>query len=205
MIETTSGIGDLLQRLRKDGVEAGQAEKQRILRDAEEQAAAVLAEAKNRAQEIVAAAEADAVAKHKQLDAELTLAARDFALRFAERVKKQTIEPLVKARVEQVLADGDALKQILVALLRDGTGGATITVSPETKSALEAYFAQELARKVEGGQVEIVSENGVTGFRLQRKGDSFTWDVTGEAVAAEVAALVEPSLRKYLQFGSTRG
>jgi V/A-type H+-transporting ATPase subunit E len=205
MIETTSGIGDLLQRLRKDGVEAGQAEKQRILRDAEEQAAVVLAEAKKRAQEIVAAAEADAVAKHKQLDAELTLAARDFALRFAERVKKQTVEPLVKARVEQVLADGDALKQIIVALLRDGTGGASITVSPETKSALEAYFAQELARKIEGGQVEIVSESGVTGFRLQRKGDSFTWDVTGEAVAAEVAALVEPSLRKYLQFGSARG
>lgn len=199
MTEMTTGIGDLLQRLRKDGVEAGETEKQRIVREAEEQAAAVLANANRRAKEIIAAAESQVQAKRKQFDAELSMAARDFALRFAERVKKQAIEPLVKGRVDEALNSSDVLKEAFAALLHERAGGARITVSPETRSKLETYFAHELASKLQGGPLDIVSENGLSGFRLQRQGESFSWDVTGEAVANELAALVEPALRKYLQ------
>lgn len=198
MTEMTSGIGDLLQRLRKDGIEAGEGEKQRILRDAEEQAKTLISDAQARAKEIIAAADAQAEATRKQLDAELSMAARDFALRFAERVKKQVIEPLVKARVAETLDRDDVLKEALGALIGDRSGGAKVKVSPEIQSRLADYFEHELARSLEGG-LEVVSENGMSGFQLQRNGESFTWDVTGEAVAAELSALVEPALRKYLQ------
>lgn len=204
MTEMTSGIGDLLERLRKDGVEAGETEKQRILREAEAQAATLVATAKQRAQEIVAAAEAEARAKRKQLDSELSLAARDFALRFAERVTKQVIQPLVRNRVDEALGSPDTLKEALVTLLREKAAGAKVTVSPETQSRLEAFFERELRQKLEGGQLEIVSENGLSGFRLQRRGESFIWDVTGEAVASELAALVEPTLRKHLELSSSQ-
>ncbi len=203
MTEMTSGIGDLLQRLRQDGVEAGEAEKQRLLRDAEEQAAALLADAKAKAKEIVAAADAEAVAKRKQLDAELGMAARDFALRFAERVKSQAIEPLVRAQVDVGLDDPNLLKEVLSGLIREKAGDASVTVSPEIQQKLGAYFERELAGQLVGGQLEIKLETGLTGFRLQRKGESFSWDVTGEAVADELSQLVEPSLRKYFQLNST--
>ncbi len=203
MTEMTSGIGDLLQRLRQDGVEAGEAEKQRLLRDAEEQAAALLADAKAKAKEIVAAADAEAVAKRKQLDAELGMAARDFALRFAERVKSQAIEPLVRAQVDAGLDDPNLLKEVLSGLIREKTGDASVAVSPEMQQKLSAYFERELARQLVDGQLEIKLETGLTGFRLQRKGESFSWDVTGEAVADELSQLVEPSLRKYFQVNST--
>lgn len=204
MTEMTSGIGDLLQRLRKDGVEAGETEKQRILKEAEAQASALLADAKARAKDIVAAAEADIEAKRRQLDAELKMAARDFALRFAERVKKQAIEPLVKARVGDALNDENVLKEALIALLRETAGSATVAVSPETRSKLEGYFQHELTHVLESGNLQIVSEDGLSGFRLQRQGESFTWDVTGEAVAKELSALVEPALRKYLQLTAAK-
>ncbi len=203
MTEMTSGIGDLLQRLRQDGVEAGEAEKQRLLRDAEEQAAALLADAKAKAKEIVAAADAEAVAKRKQLDAELGMAARDFALRFAERVKSQAIEPLVRAQVDVGLDDPNLLKEVLSGLIREKAGDASVTVSPEIQQKLGAYFERELAGQLVDGQLEIKLETGLTGFRLQRKGESFSWDVTGEAVADELSQLVEPSLRKYFQLNST--
>ncbi len=203
MTEMTSGIGDLLQRLRQDGVEAGEAEKQRLLRDAEEQAAALLADAKAKAKEIVAAADAEAVAKRKQLDAELGMAARDFALRFAERVKSQAIEPLVRAQVDAGLDDPNLLKEVLSGLIREKAGDASVAVSPEMQQKLSAYFERELARQLVDGQLEIKLETGLTGFRLQRKGESFSWDVTGEAVADELSQLVEPSLRKYFQVNST--
>ncbi len=199
MTDMTSGIGDLLQRLRTDGVEAGEAEKQRIVREAEAKADAVLADAERRAKEIIAAAEAQAEARRKQLDTELNMAARDFTLRFAERVKRQKLEPLVTAKVADALGSADVLKEILVELIRSKVGSATVTLSPETRSKLEGYFQNELARLLEGEPLEIINENGLGGFRLQRHGESFTWDVTGEAVANELSLLVAPALRKYLQ------
>lgn len=205
MTEMTSGIGDLLQRLRKDGVEAGEGEKRRILREAEEQAKAVVVEAQARAKEIVATAEAEARAKRQQLDSELSMAARDFALRFAERIRTQAIAPLIEARAGEALSDPNTLKNALVALIGEKAAGAKITVSPETRSKLEGYFQNELARIVEQGKLEITSEDGLVGFRLQRHGETFTWDVTNEAVVEELSSLVEPSLRKYLQATPSQG
>jgi V/A-type H+-transporting ATPase subunit E len=199
MTEMTSGIGDLLERLRKDGVEAGESEKQRILRETEAEAATLLADAKKRAEEIVAAAESEARAKKKQLDSELNLAARDFALRFAERVKRQIIQPLVRGRVDEALASPDVLKAAITELVREKTGGAKISVSPETQNRLDSFFQNELRRLLDGGTIEVASESGLSGFRLQRQGESFIWDVTGEAIAGELATLVEPTLRKHLQ------
>src|SRR5690606_33409650 len=133
----------------KDGVEAGETERRRILQDAQDQASAVVAEAQARAKEIIAAADAEVKAKRTQLNAELTMAARDFALRFSERIKKQAIAPLVRSRVGDALNDADVLKEALIALLREKTGGAKVTVSPETRSKLEGYFLTELARMME--------------------------------------------------------
>ncbi len=199
MTEMTSGIGDLLQRLRKDGVEAGEKEKRRIRKSAEDEANALVAEAEARAAEIVGAARREAESKRKQLDAELGMAARDFVFRFAERVKKQIIQPLIAEKAAEALNNPDVLKEVLSALVRERAGGARVTMSPETRDLLQSYFRHELARQLQGGELELISEDGLTGFRLEREGDSFAWDVTGESVARELSALVEPSLRQYLQ------
>lgn len=204
MTEMTSGVGDLLQRLRTDGVEAGEREKQRIVGEAEEKARALVAQAEAQAGEIVSAAQSQVDARRRQLDAELGMAARDFAFRFAERVKRQVIEPLIQQRVTETLSTPPVLQDALLALVKERAGGATVTVSPETRSQLEAFFRHELGRAVEDGALEVRSEDGLTGFRLQRSGESFSWDVTGEAVARELSALVEPTLRRYLQIASTK-
>lgn len=205
MTEMTSGIGDLLQRLRKDGVEAGETEKQRIVAEAEAKAKAIVAEAEGKAQSIVAAAEAKAEETRQRMDADLAMAARDFTFRFVERVKKQVLEPLIKEKSAEALADPQVLKAALTALISERAQGAQVTVSPETHAKLESYFKGELGQMLSNGGLEIRSEDGLSGFRLQRSGESFTWDVTGEAVAKELAALVEPSLKKYLQITPAKG
>jgi V/A-type H+-transporting ATPase subunit E len=199
MSEMTSGIGDLLQRLRKDGVEAGEAEKAHILDEANAKAKKIVADAEKKAQEIVDKANTDAEAKRKQLDAELSMAARDFSFRFAERVKKQVIDPVVNENVSKAVGDLGVLKDAMSALVGEKSNGATVAISPELQGKLEGFFTGELKKKLGGGDLEIKSEDGLEGFRLQKSGESFTWDVTGEAVAREFSALVEPVLKKYFQ------
>ena len=52
-IKTSSGVQALISRLRDEGVQAGQAEAERILAQAREQAARLVAEAEAQAQELL--------------------------------------------------------------------------------------------------------------------------------------------------------
>lgn len=198
MTEITSGIGDLLQRLRKDGVQAGETEKLRIVSEAEEQARKLVASAEAQARAILSEAKAEVQAQRAQLEAELAMAARDFVLGFAQRAGQQVIQPLVQQRVGEVLRDPQALTQLLSALVSQQAGGSRVSVSPELRDQLADYFEHELAGLMQGGALEVRSEQGLKGFRLQREGDGFVWEVTEESVARELSALVEPALRKYL-------
>lgn len=200
MSQTTSGIAELIGRLKKDGVDAGESEKRRLLSDAEQKAAAIVADAKGKADQLLANAKVERDRLKAQLDAELTMAARDFVLRFSDRIKGQVVQPVVDDAVQGALSDSGFLKSTLKELvLRYAATGADVelTVSPETRKQLEGFFTSELKGALGGREVSLVDENGLVGFRLVKKGDSFAWDFSKEAVARELVQLVDPALRGY--------
>lgn len=199
MAQTTSGIAELIGRLRKDGVDAGEAEKGRILEEANQEAAAIVASAKKTGEELLAAAKQERERLKQQLDAELAMAARDFVLRFAERVRAQVVRPVVSDAVREALSEPAFLQGTIKDLLvryADG-GGVEVTVSPAMRQQLEGFFTQELGRALGGGEVTLRDEQGLVGFRIVRKGESFAWDFSDDAVAKELVRLVDPALKGY--------
>lgn len=200
MSQTTSGIAELIGRLKKDGVDAGEAEKRLVLEDAEKKAAAIVAEAKAKAEQLLTGAKQERDRLKQQLDAELTMAARDFVLRFEGRIKAQVVQPVVDDAVKASLDDASFLKDTLKDLVvKFATTGADVevTVSPEMKKQLEGFFTGELKSALSGREISLVDENGLVGFRLVKKGDSFAWDFSKEAIARELVQLVDPALRGY--------
>lgn len=201
MSDTTTGIADLIERLKKDGVEAGEAEKNRILKAARKEADALVAEAKQRAERIVEEARREAEKQREQIRAELTMAARDFVFSFQRRLKTQVIIPLVEESLRSVLSDLDflkaCLKDICVRFAEEGGKSVEVIVSPETRDTLAAFFTGELEKAIAGGKVTVSDEAGLVGFRLVRDGQSYAWDFSLEAVTRELADLVDPKLRSY--------
>lgn len=207
MSQTTSGVAELISRLKRDGIDAGEAEKQRLLDEAEKKAAAIVAEAKAKAEELLAQAKQERERQKQQLEAELQMAARDFALRFSERIKQQIIEPVVSGPTKAVLEDPAflraTLQELCVAYAKTGAD-IELTLSPETRAKLEAFFTGELSRALGERQLSLVDESGLVGFRLAKKGDSFAWDFSLDAVTAELLRLVDPALRRYFTLETQR-
>ena len=193
MTQVTSGIAEFISRIKLDGVEEGERERDRIMADAHAQAASLVAQAEAEAAEMRKNTEIAAKKRSEQLDAELRMAARDFVFRFQARLKSQVIEPAVVAAVGVAVRDADLMAKLLGELLvawGSGAGAVTAHIRPEDRAALEAA----LAARITAGDLILVDEAGQGGFRLVRSGDHFTWDFTADTIARELAALVEPGL-----------
>ena len=205
MPETTSGIAELIAHLKQDGIDAGEAERARILKAARDEAEAILAQAHKRASQIVDDARAAADRQRAQLTSELKMAARDFMLSFQERLRRQVALPLVEARLQSALSDPDFLKGCLRELCaryaEQGVRGLDVVVGAELKGNLEGAFLKELEAAMKGGKVALVGEDGLVGFRLVPEGETFVWDFSLDAMARELAQLVDPALRSCFDLG----
>ncbi len=201
MSEATSGIASLISRIKQDGVQAGEAERQARVEAARKEAAEIVAAAQKQAAAIVATAEAEATKRRAQLDAELRMAARDFVFRFQERLSSQVITPQADAAAAAAVGDGAGVVALVLQLLGDQTSGK-VTIDPSLRARLVAALGAKVSATAGAEGIEIVDEAGLGGFRLTRKGEHFVWDVSREAVARELARLVEPGLRGALSLSA---
>lgn len=199
-----SGIADLIGRLKKDGVDAGTAEKQRLVDAAQTEAEGIVSAARKQAEALLTGAKQERDRLQAQLDAELKMAARDFTMRMGDRIKAQVIRPVVEDSAKSVLSDPNFLKnavhEVCIAVAKDGAG-VEIAVSPEMKAQLGAYLTGELQKALKGGDVSVRDEQGLVGFRISPKGEGFSWDFTAEAVTQEIGTLVDAKLRSYFAMG----
>ena len=205
MKQAASGISDLIARIKADGIQAGEEERKERVEAASREAVKIVADARAEADRIVAAANAEADRRRHQLDAELRMAARDFVLRLQERLSAQVLRPAVSEAARGALADDRAVTALILDLLRERAGGARLTLDAARRPALEAAILAGVAARVGDGGLEITDEAGLGGFRLTRDGENFVWDASADAVARELASLVEPSLRSALTPKPTPG
>ncbi len=192
--ETTSGLAALIARIKQDGVEAGEVERRALLEAARQEAADIVTAGHKQAERVLKTAEQEATARRAQLDAELRMAARDFVFRFRERIIQQVVGRVADAAAAATVGDDAALAELVVQLLGDRAMGATLTANPALQARVRAALGARVDAAIAAGGVELVDSAGQGGFRLQRQGEHFVWDVTEAAIARELAQLVGPDL-----------
>lgn len=198
MAEVTSGIADLIAKIKRDGVDAGQSEREQILAGARDEATALVKKAQEEAEAIKRQAKLEAADAKARLQSELTLAARDFVYKFQQQVVAQAIRPAAGAATQEALSDTQLVARLLEGAVASLSGDARLeaTVHADQRAALEAA----LAGRITAETLVLKDGGGDYGFKLQREGDHFVWDFGVEAVARELARLVEPGLRDALSF-----
>ncbi len=118
MAETTkvaSGVQELINRLRDEGVKAGQEESDQILREAQEQASRIVAQAKAEAEEILSKARSEIETERAAANESLRVAIRDTGLKMEAELKAD-FAAHVKRLVSVELSDREFLRQIVLAI-----------------------------------------------------------------------------------------
>ncbi len=191
-------IESFVEKLQKDGIDAGQAEANKLLDDARAESEKIIAEAKTRAKDITSDARAEAEKTVKQGKDELQLACRDTLLSLHEAVMR-SISTMLEQATQTQLKDKEFLANLIREVVvqyagKDARGDrpVEIKVSDEMLDAVSAWAASETS----GSDVAIIAGMKSAGFEYASSGG--TVEVTAESVANVLSEMVSPRLREMI-------
>ena len=217
---TSSGVENLIQRLRDQGVEAGQERAEKIVLDAQKRAEWVLDEAKLEAQQIIAEAKKQSDALRIAGEDALKLATRDALLKlrdtllgsFSKEVKrvvgqKMDQEVFLERLILQLAGkvredlDLDAKENISMFLPNNPVGVDELKNNPDelkvgTLTHFTAAIAADMLRK---GVFIKVSDDVSGGLSVRLKDDDMVVDFTDETLSALLLEHLQPRFRTLLQ------
>lgn len=189
-------VQELLDKIKRDGVEHAEAEAAKIRAGAELARAAIVEAAHKEAKDIVDKAKADAARDEASGRAALKQASRDLVLAFRGEVEK-ALGAIVRADVEASF-DADTLKKALPGILeawaKDGRDDLAVLVPEKDLAALSAYFKDKLAARFKKGVELKPLKNSKAGFRISEKDGAAYYDFSAEAVAGMLGAYLNAQL-----------
>ncbi len=212
------GVDALIDKLRNDGVAAGQAEAEKLRADARTEAAEILAEAKR---------EADAYKKKARSDADSYRAAGEEALNTAMRDTVLTMKAGLTDRFRQdverlvtkEMADPQLLKQMILEVVGRAADGANldgkvqvilparIATQEDIKQNADDIQSGKLTKYVLGLTAEMLNEevelhasdNAQDGIRVRAEDQGVVLDLTNKAVASLLMEHLQPRFRAVLE------
>ncbi|WP_027158198.1 ATP synthase subunit A [Methylobacter luteus] len=216
----SSGVEALIERLKEEGIAAGQKKAESIVIDAEKRAEWIIKEAQLEAQSLVNEARAEAEAMKAAGEDALKLAARDVFLQlrdtllgsFSQEVtrvvgkqmaQKDFLEKLILALAGRVRdkTDIDSNRQVVIQLPEDVIGVEELRRNPEelregALTRLTASIAADLLR--EGVKFEV-SDDLSSGLLIKLEEDNIVIDFSDKTVAALLLDHIQPRFRALLQ------
>ena len=203
-------IETFVNRLVRDGVDAGREEAERILAAARDEAQRITATAHEDAERLREEARREAAATLARGRSELELAARDVTLKLRAAIAAAVREVLTRSVAEKLGRDdfvGPLLREIVLAYAAAdaaGTARIEIDVPEEKREKLAAWALGEIGRTEASGArggpslaVEVRSGLARAGFEYRTNGAVV--DVTVDSVVEHLAGLIGPSLRELVR------
>ena len=169
-------IQDLVTSIRKEGIEAANAEAESIIAEAKKKAESIVAGAKSEAQQYKDASEKEIAILRESAAVSAEQAKRDAVLAFKTEIQGE-FEKILSADISKALT-GDGLgKLIRAAVAGENVADYAAEVS-EVSDALKAELAEEIKKGLEIRPTKNVQH----GFRLAAKDGSGYFDVSDEGI-----------------------
>jgi V/A-type H+/Na+-transporting ATPase subunit E len=219
-MRTESGVEALVARLRDDGVAAGRAEAERLLRDAEAKARRLIEEAEAEARAKREAARKEAEAYRRAGEDALRAAARDTVLDVKEQLARRFAEDVGKT-VSRTMLDQDLLHRMILAvagrareegavdssesveilLPRSAVGLDDLRRDPEElrEGTLSHFAAAAAAEMLRAGVTFGRADDAAEGIRLVLEDRGVSIDLTDRAVADAILVHLQPRFRALLE------
>ena len=213
--KVSSGVQALINRLRDDGVKAGQEKADQVLREAREQAAQIVAQAKTEATEMLNTARSDIETEKAAAKESLRVAIRDTELKMEAELKAD-FAAHVKRLVSVEMRDKEFLRQLILAIAGLAAGDKTCEEQPvevllpkelfesdEQGTRLTEEGRDRLRHLVLGITGEMLregvdlkpSEDMSGGIRIRMVGEDLEIDLSDKAISELLLEFLQPRYR----------
>jgi len=197
-------VQELIDKIKKDGVNAASQEASKIKTEAETEAKRIVESARREAENIISRGKQDAERSEKAGIAALEQASRNLVLAFKDEIQA-LLNKIISEHVSSHYNE-DVLKTALPELLKSwaAKGGDDLAVIlPEDElSKFRSFFSEKLTGELWKG-IELKSNRRLSsGFRISNKEGSVYYDFSAEAVAGLLSAYLNPKLAEILKNSS---
>ena len=185
-------IQNLLEKIKRDGVDKANAEAAAIIEKANADAKAMMEKAEAEAKSVREKAETYAQDRAARADETISQAARDTILKIEQSVTS-LLTGLLAKNVDAALSDPAVVAPLAADAIR-----ALVSDGKQAELAANARLAEALrAQLAATGNITVVTDDAVqTGFSVRLDGGRVEHDFSGPAVAAALAARLRPDLAK---------
>lgn len=200
-MKTEVNIQDLLDKIKKEGVEEANKQSQEILDKARLEAEAIVKEAKEEAERTLTLAREEVRRKQEAFEQELSQSGRNLILGVKQEIIS-LMDRILRREVRSALTS-DVLRELIVKLVDrwnkdEEFQGVEVLLSEEERKLLEdAVFhaLQEELRK--GVSLKPVRAVGA-GFRMGEKDGDLHYDFTDRGIAEVLSEYLNPRVAKFL-------
>lgn len=155
-------IEELTEKLYHEGVEKGNAEAQRLIEEARQQAAQIIGQAQSEAQNIVAEARKEAAELETNTRSELKLYAGQALNALKSEIVSVVSDKIVSKSVNNTIESKDFLGKFLVALASQWSANENIVISSADAETLKAYFTTQAKELLDKGiKIEKINNKDV--------------------------------------------
>lgn len=195
-------LQELVEKIKKNGVETAEAKAAQIITAAETKAMAIVKAAQAEADSIVKMAAAEAERSEKAAVSAIKQAGRNLLISFRDGIIVE-LDALIKTETAKSY-DSAMLKDLVPAAVKAwvAAGGAddvSVLLSPADASSLQAGFTAALKSTLSKG-VEIRSDASITGgFRIGTKDGAAYYDFSADSVAELFSAYLNPRVAEIMK------
>ncbi len=195
-------LQELIEQIKKDGVEAAESQADAILKAAEAEAEKIVADAKKEAEKILSTAREETDRMVKSGEDAIRQAGRNVLISFRESVTAQ-LELIVKQGVKDVYSSSD-FSALIVKVVEAWTKNSdaesvSVLLSNEDLKALESVMLASLREKMINGVTLKANDNLSGGFRISVNDDGVYYDYSAEAVVSMMSAYLSPKIISLLK------
>lgn len=195
-------LQELINQIRKEGVEASEAEAKEIIEKAKADAEKIVRDAESRAEKIISDAKASNERAVLSGEAALRQAGRNLLISFRESIAREL--NAVTGECVSAVYSSDALKDIIVKAVQcrvsdpDSDDIAVIMNSDDLKK-LEEGLLSALREKLLTGVTLKANDNFDGGFRIAVNNGDIYYDYSKEEVTDMLSCYLSPKITKLLK------
>lgn len=142
MTQNKENLEGIVSKLKEQGINAGEVEKQRIIENAKKQAEELLADAKAKSKTIIEEAETKASQTEKNAEKAIAQASRDMTEATKIALLKH-LKTVFGKECKTLFRQEEYLKELLKVVINSISGKKSIKVPPELHKEMEAFLLKE--------------------------------------------------------------
>ena len=195
-------LQELIDQIRKDGVEAAETEAETIINSAKEKAEKIIADAQAQADKILLEAKNENERMVKSSEDAIRQAGRNLLISFREGVTRE-MNAILNKNVTAVYSS-ESLAQIIINAVESWASkpdaeNITVILSSESLKSLEDTLLAGLKERMLEGVTLKVGDNFDGGFRISANDTGAYYDYSAEAVVEMLSAYLSPKVTELLK------